>query len=190
MATEISNQKIKRRRYRTRMFDNRFSFPTTSEQVRQLQAESDAQGRSVASLIREAIDEFLPRLRGRRRKRQRTPDALPVRRKRRTPLESPAAAPKAEDRLQRAVRRLLGDPQKQEMVLTKTDPPGQTVKWFYGPKRCAGNRFSEREMARPGKEKRRQHPGTGDAGKAARPDRGIRLDKGTGTSAGPASNDE
>ena len=32
----------RRRRYRTRMFDNRLSFPTTSAQVRQLQAESDA----------------------------------------------------------------------------------------------------------------------------------------------------
>ena len=31
------------------------------------------------------------------------------------------------------MRRLLGDPQKQKTVLTKTDPPGQTVKWFYGP---------------------------------------------------------
>ena len=121
MPTEFPNKNNKRRRYRTRMFDDRFSFPTTSEQVRQLQAESDAQGRSVASLVREAIDEFLPRLRGRRRKH------------RRTPLEPPAAAPKAEDRLQRAVRRLLGDPQKQEVVRTKTDPPGQTVKWFYGP---------------------------------------------------------
>ena len=73
MPTEFPNKNNKRRRYRTRMFDNRFSFPTTSEQVRQLQAESDAEGRSVASLVREAIDEFLPRLRGRRRKRQRTP---------------------------------------------------------------------------------------------------------------------
>ena len=121
MPTELPNKKTKRRRYRTRMFDDRFSFPATSEQVRQLQAESDAEGRSVASLVREAIDEFLPRLRGRRRKH------------RRTPLEPPAGAVKADNRLQRAVRRLLGDPQKQEMVLTKTDPPGQTVKWFYGP---------------------------------------------------------
>ena len=31
------------------------------------------------------------------------------------------------------MRRLLGDPPKQEVVRTKTDPPGQTVKWFYGP---------------------------------------------------------
>ena len=132
MPTDFPNQKTKRRRYRTRMFDNRLSFPTTSEQVRQLQAESEAEGRSVASLIREAIDAFLPRLR-KRRKRQRTPGALPVRRKRRTPIEPLADAPKADNRLQRAVRRLLGDPQKQEVVRTKTDPPGQTVKWFYGP---------------------------------------------------------
>ena len=83
MPTEFPNKKPKRRRYRTRMFDDRFSFPTTSEQVRQLQAESDAEGRSGASLVREAIDEFLPRLRGRRRKHQRTL------------LEPPADAPKA-----------------------------------------------------------------------------------------------
>ena len=104
-------QQKKRRRYRTRMFDNRLSFPTSSEQVRQLQAESEAEERSVASLIREAIDQFLPRLRNRRRKRQRTPGK---------PL---ADAPKVDNRLQRAVRRLLGDPQKQKAVLTKTDPP-------------------------------------------------------------------
>ena len=34
-----------------RMFDNRFSFPTTSEQVLELQAESDAEGRSAATSI-------------------------------------------------------------------------------------------------------------------------------------------
>ena len=73
MPTEIPNKKNKRRRYRTRIFNDRLSFPATSEQVRQLQAESDAEGRSVASLIREAIDQFLPRLRKRRRKHQRTP---------------------------------------------------------------------------------------------------------------------
>ena len=129
MPTEFPNKNNKRRRYRTRMFDNRFSFPTTSEQVRQLQAESDAEGRSGASLVREAIDEFLPRLRGRRRKHQRTP------------LEPPAAAPKADIPLQRAVRRLLGDPQKQRSVLTKTDPPGRTVKWFYGPNDALGIDF-------------------------------------------------
>ena len=98
MPAETS-PKTKRRRYRTRMFDNRLSFPTTSEQVLELQAESDAEGRSVASLVREAIEQFLPRLRDRRRKRQQPPGG-------------PSAAragmghgfePKA--------RRLLGDPQ-------------------------------------------------------------------------------
>ena len=117
MPTEIPNQKNKRRRYRTRMFNDRLSFPTTSEQVRQLQVESDAEERSVASLIREAIDQFLPRLRKRRR----------------TPGEPPVAATKAYILLHGAVRRLLGAPQKQKAVLTKTDPPRQTVKWFYGP---------------------------------------------------------
>ena len=112
MPTDFPNQKTKRRRYRTRMFDNRLSFPTTSEQVRQLQAESEAEGRSVASLIREAIDAFLPRLR-KRRKRQRTP------------IEPLADAPQADNRLQRAVRRLLGDPQKKEAGK-------KNVKWFYG----------------------------------------------------------
>ena len=67
-----------RRRYRTRMFDNRLSLPTTSEQVRQLQAESDAEKRSVASLVREAIDRFLPRLRDRRRKHRQPPDEPPA----------------------------------------------------------------------------------------------------------------
>ena len=56
------------------MFDNRLSLPATSEQMRQLQAESEAEKRSVASLVREAIDQFLPRLRDRRRKRERPPD--------------------------------------------------------------------------------------------------------------------
>ena len=121
MPTETPDKKTKRRRYRTRMFDDRLSFPATSEQVRQLQAESDAEGRSVASLVREAIDQFLPRLRKRLRKHQRTP------------LEPLAVAPQAHLRLQRTVRRLLGDPQKQEGVRTQTVPPGQTVKWFYGP---------------------------------------------------------
>ena len=120
MSTEIPNKKTKRRRYRTRMFDNRFSFPTTSEQVRQLQAESDAQGRSVASLIREAIDEFLPRLRGRRRKR-------------RTPLEPPAARgqgrqspPAGRAAALRRSAKARGGPHQDRS-------PGQTVKWFYGP---------------------------------------------------------
>ena len=131
MPTE-THPKTKRRRYRTRMFDDRLSLPTTSEQMRQLQAESDAEERSVASLVREAIDEFLPRLRRRRRKHQQTPGELPARRRRRT-SEPLAAAPEADTSRQWIVRRLLGDPQKQEVVPTKTDPPRQTVKWFYGP---------------------------------------------------------
>ena len=105
----------------------------------------------------------------------------------RTSLEPPAAATQAYILLHGAVRGLLGAPQKQKAVLTKTDPPGQTVKWVLWPQRCAGNRFSERELVRRGKEKRRHHPGIGDAGKAARPGRGAQLDKGTGTSPGPAA---
>ena len=179
MPTE-THPKTKRRRYRTRMFDDRLSFPTTSEQVRQLQAESDAEERSVASLVREAIDESLPRLR-RRRKHRQTPGELPARRRRRT-SEPLAAAPEADTSHQWIVRRLLGNPQKQEVVPTKTDPPPADREVVLWPQRCAGNRFSEREMARLGKEKRRQHPGIGDAGEAARPDRGIRLDRRTETS--------
>ena len=90
---------LRRRRYRTRMFDNRLSFPTTSEQVHQLQAESDAEGRSVASLIREAIDRFLPRL----RKRRRSGTAQ-------TPAPDRAAA--GEGRFEQKARRLLGDPEE------------------------------------------------------------------------------
>ena len=97
MPTEIPNKKTKRRRYRTRMFDNRLSFPTSSEQVRQLQAESEAEGRSVASLVREAIDQFLPRLRKRRQKHQQTP------------LE-PLAARSRTGNSGEIVQRLLGDP--------------------------------------------------------------------------------
>ena len=61
----------KRTRYRTRMFDGALSFPTTSEQVTQLGVESEAEQRSVASLLREAVDQYIPRLRDRRRKRER-----------------------------------------------------------------------------------------------------------------------
>ena len=97
----MGNPKKPRRRYRTRMFDNRLSLPATSEQVRQLQAEADAEKRSVASLVREAIDQFLPRLRDRRRKRQRPPGGFP----------------------RKAVRRLLGEPQKRT----------SREEWRYGP---------------------------------------------------------
>ena len=74
----MGNPKKPRRRYRTRMFDNRLSLPATSEQVRQLQAEADAEKRSVASLVREAIDQFLPRLRDRRRETSAAPWWLPA----------------------------------------------------------------------------------------------------------------
>ena len=61
----------KRQRYRTRMFDSALSFPTTSDQVKQIGVESEAEQRSVASLLREAVDQFIPRIRDRRRKRER-----------------------------------------------------------------------------------------------------------------------
>ena len=78
MPTEFPNQKPKRRRYRTRMFDEPPLAPRPRpKQVRQLQAESDAAGRSVASLIREAIDEFLPRLRRAAAKASTNPPGAP-----------------------------------------------------------------------------------------------------------------
>ena len=81
------------------MFDHQLSFPTTSAQVRALQAEADAQRRSVASLVREAIDRFLPQLRERRRKRQANPD------------EQSAVSPRTGISFQeKIVRRLLGEP--------------------------------------------------------------------------------
>ena len=101
-----------RRRYRTRMFDNRLSLPTTSEQVRQLQAESDAEGRSVASLVREAIDQFLPRLRDRRRKHRQPPDGQ----------SAVTTKTKSDNIVQGTARRLLGEPQRR----TAED-------WYYGP---------------------------------------------------------
>ena len=82
------------------MFDDRLSFPATSEQVRQLQAESEAEKRSVASLVREAIDQFLPRLRKRRRKRRRQPPGGPS-----------AARARMGRGFEPKARRLLGDPQ-------------------------------------------------------------------------------
>ena len=60
MPTEFPNQKTKRRRYRTRMFDDRFSFPTTSEQVRQLQAESDAKGEASLLWSEKPSTSFFP----------------------------------------------------------------------------------------------------------------------------------
>ena len=82
------------------MFDDRLSFPTTSEQAGQLQAESDAEGRSVAFLVREAIDQFLPRLRDRRRKRRRQPPGGPS-----------AARARMGRGFEPKARQLLGDPQ-------------------------------------------------------------------------------
>ena len=112
----MGNPKKPRRRYRTRMFDNRLSLPATSEQVRQLQAESDAEKRSVASLVREAIDQFLPRLRDRRRKRERPPDGQSAGR------TEGGLPQKRIGESQKTVLRLLGEPQK------------RTAKeWRYGP---------------------------------------------------------
>ena len=88
------------------MFDDRLSFPATSEQVRQLQAESEAEKRSVASLVREAIDQFLPRLRDRRRKRERLPDGQSAGRTEGGPQRRPLGES------QKTVLRLLGEPQK------------------------------------------------------------------------------
>ena len=97
----MENYFTKRRRYRTRMCDARLSLTTTSKQVRQLQAEADKEERSVASLVREAIDSFLPRLRKRRRKRR--------------PGVGPAQSREAaagEGRFALRARHLLGEPQE------------------------------------------------------------------------------
>ena len=103
----MGNPKKPRRRYRTRMFDNRLSLPATSEQVRQLQAEADAEKRSVASLVREAIDQFLPRLRDRRRKRERPPDGQSAGR-----TEGDLPQKRLFGDSQKTLLRLLGEPQK------------------------------------------------------------------------------
>ena len=63
------------------------------------------------------------------------------------------------------------------------------MKWFYGPNDALeidfqSGRWHDSEMKKGG-----SIAGIGDAGKAARPDRGIRLDKGTGTSPVTRSND-
>ena len=97
----------KPRRYRTGMFDNRLSLSATSEQVRQLQAESEAEKRSVASLVREAIDQFLPRLRDRRRKRERPPDGQSAGR-----TEGGGAQNRFLGQSQETLLQLLGEPQK------------------------------------------------------------------------------
>ena len=67
----MDNHQNTRRRYRIKLFHAHLSLPTTPEQMRKLQEESEAEKRSVASLVREAIDLFIPRLRDRRRKRDR-----------------------------------------------------------------------------------------------------------------------
>ena len=114
----MGNPKKPRRRYRTRMFDNRLSLPATSEQVRQLQAEADAEKRSVASLVREAIDQFLPRLRHRRRKRERPPDGQ--------------SAGRTEGDLPQ--KRLLGDSQKTLLRLLGEPQKRTAREWRYGHK--------------------------------------------------------
>ena len=103
----MGNPKKPRRRYRTRMFDNRLSLPATSEQVRQLQAEADAEKRSVASLVREAIDQFLPRLRHRRRKRERPPDGQSAGR-----TEGDLPQKRVLGNSKKTLLKLLGEPQK------------------------------------------------------------------------------
>ena len=123
MPTEFPNKKTKRRRYRTRMFDNRLSFPTTSEQVRQLQAEADAEKRSVASLVREAIDQFLPRLRDRRRKRERPPDGQSAGRTEGVLPQKPHLGDS-----QKTLLRLLGEPQKRTAREWRYGPPKGSLK--------------------------------------------------------------
>ena len=58
-------------RYQTRQFGARVSFPITSDLRKSLEEESGKEKRSMASLAREAIADFIPRLRDRRRKRSR-----------------------------------------------------------------------------------------------------------------------
>ena len=67
----MNSEKKSRPRYRTRQFHSRISFPVTSQLRKSLEEESGKEKRSMASLAREAIESFLPRLRDRRRKRGR-----------------------------------------------------------------------------------------------------------------------
>ena len=67
----MNSEKKSRPRYRTRQFDARVSFPITSDLRKSLEEESGKEKRSMASLAREAIADFIPRLRDRRRKRSR-----------------------------------------------------------------------------------------------------------------------
>ena len=64
-------KKQKATRYRERLFDRALSFTTTTEQAEDLEVESEEERRSVSSLLREAVDQYIPRLRDRRRKRER-----------------------------------------------------------------------------------------------------------------------
>ena len=64
-------KKQKATHYRERLFDRALSFTTTSEQAEDLEVESEEERRSVSSLLREAVDQYIPRLRDRRRKRER-----------------------------------------------------------------------------------------------------------------------
>ena len=67
----MNSEKKSRPRYRTRQFDARVSFSITSDLRKSLEEESGKEKRSIASLAREAIADFIPRLRDRRRKRSR-----------------------------------------------------------------------------------------------------------------------
>ena len=102
------------------MFDNRLSLPATSEQMRQLQAESEAEKRSVASLVREAIDQFLPRLRDRRRKRERPPDGQSAGRTEGDDLPQKRILGNSK----KTLLRLLGEPQKRTAREWRYRPKG------------------------------------------------------------------
>ena len=74
----MNSENKSRPRYRTRQFDARVSFPITSDLRKSLEKESEKEKRSMASLAREAIADFIPRLRDRRRKRSRPEQPEPV----------------------------------------------------------------------------------------------------------------
>ena len=76
----MNSEKKSRPRYRTRQFDARVSFPITSDLRKSLEEESGKEKRSMASLAREAIADFIPRLRDRRRRaKAETGGAFPSR---------------------------------------------------------------------------------------------------------------
>ena len=72
----MNSEKKSRPRYRTRQFGARVSFPITSDLRKSLEEESGKEKRSMASLAREAIADFIPRLRDRRRKRSPEGDRM------------------------------------------------------------------------------------------------------------------